>query len=171
MKTTIVQGLRQLQSVGICHRSISLDTILLQGRHCRLAHYGSALRMPTGGEENDDDASTPHLISPQPVGGRYPEIVAPELWAQQAFDGYAADMWSAGIILWKMVVQNIQLFVAPVPDDFRFRDYCLEGKMKERLKAEGLPDDVVDLLEGMLRVNPTERYTLGDIMGHSWLVE
>lgn len=70
-----------------------------------------------------------------------------------------------------MVVKNIQLFAAPVQDDFRFRDYCLQGKMKDRLKPEGLPDHVVDLLEGMLRVNPNDRYTLGDVQGHSWLVE
>ena len=113
----------------------------------------------------------PLLIAPQPVGGRYPELVAPELWAQQAFDGYAVDMWSAGIVLWKMVVQKVELFSAPVPDDFRFRDYCLDGKMKDRLKPEGLPDGVLDLLEGMLRVDPAQRFTLGDAMGHSWLAE
>lgn len=162
------QALQQLQSAGICHRSISLDAILLEKRHCRLAHYGSAIRIPTAG---DHEGSVPLLITPQPVGGHYPESVAPELWAQEAFDGYAVDMWSAGIVLWKMVVQKVQLFAASVPDDFRFRDYCLEGKMKERLKIEGLPDDVVALLEGMLRVNPTDRYTVGDVLGHSWLLD
>ena len=166
--TILHQGLQQLQSVGICHRSISLDTILLEGRHCRLAHYGSALRIPFAG---DNDLSAPLLVTPQPVGGRDPELVAPELWAQQAFDGYAVDMWSAGIVLWKMIVQKVKLFAAPVPADKCFRDYCLEGKMKDRLQPEELPDGVVDLLEGMLRVNPADRYTLGDVLGHSWLAE
>lgn len=146
-----------------------MDTILLEGRHCRLAHYGSALRIPSTGEENS--LSVPRLMTPQPVGGHYPESVAPELWAQQAFDGYAVDMWSAGIVFWKMVVQKVELFSATVPDDFRFRDYCLEGKMKDRLQVEGLPHDVVDLLEGMLRVNPADRYTVGDVLRHSWLSE
>ena len=98
--------------------------------------------------------------------------MAPELWAQEAFDGHAVDMWSAGIILWKMLVPSkIQLFAAPVPDDIRFREYCLEGKLKERLTGVGLPEEVVDILEGLLRVKSAERYTLDDIMGHPWLAD
>lgn len=156
-----------MQTIGICHRSISLDTVLIEGRHCRLSHYGSALRIPL----TQDGTSTPQLIAPQPVGGQNPESVAPELWAQQPFDGYAVDIWSAGILLWKMLVTKVDLFVAPVPDDFRFRDYCLEGKIKDRLKPAGLPDELVDLLEGMLRAQPAERFTLEHVMGHPWLGE
>lgn len=122
---------------------------------------------------SDDGTSTPHLISPQPVGGFVsgPESIAPELWAQEAFDGYAVDMWSLGIVLWKLLVEKVELFATPVADDFRFRDYCLQGKMKDRLKPSGLSDGVVDLLEGLLRVNVAERYTLDDVMSHPWLIE
>jgi serine/threonine protein kinase len=120
------------------------------------------------------DGSVPHLIASQPVGGRDPESIAPELWAQQDFDGYAVDLWSVGIVLWKMVVPTakVQLFAAPVLDDFRYRDYCVEGKLQERLQvASGLPADVVDLLTGLLRANPVERFTLGQVLDHPWLAE
>ena len=100
-----------------------------------------------------------------------PENIAPELWAQEAFDGYAVDMWSVGIILWKLVVEKVELFAAPVAEDFRFRDYCLGGKMKERLKPTGLSDSVLDLLDGLLRVQASDRYTLENVLGHPWLVE
>ena len=122
---------------------------------------------------SEDGTSTPHLIAAQPVGGFLsgPENIAPELWTQEAFDGYAVDMWSVGIILWKLIVEKVELFAAPVADDFRFRDYCLEGKLKDRLKSTGLPGVVLDLLEGLLRVEASERYTLEDILAHPWLAE
>jgi len=165
----ILQCVQQLHLVGICHRNISVDTVLIEQRHCRLSHFGSALRIPMSG----DVTSTPHLIAPQPVGGFLsgPENIAPELWAQEAFDGYAVDMWSVGIILWKMIVQNVELFAAPVADDFRFREYCLEGKMKECLKPTGLPESVVDVLEGLLRVQASDRFTLEDVLAHPSLAE
>ena len=161
------QGLQQLQAVGMCHRSLSMETILLEGKHCRLTHYGSALRIPTAAD------GTPRLIAPQPVGGRFPESIAPELWAEDPFDGYAVDLWSTGIILWKMLVTKglVPLFAVPVPDDFRFRDYCVDGKLPERLRPAGLPEHVVDLLKGLLRANPSERYTLLNVLEHPWLAE
>jgi len=122
---------------------------------------------------SEDGTSTPHLIAADPIGRCLggPEYIAPELWTQQAFDGYAIDMWSVGIILWKLIVDKVDLFAAPVADDFRFREYCLEGKMKDRLKLTGLPENVVDLLEGLLCVHPLERYTLEDALAHQWLAE
>lgn len=113
------------------------------------------------------------MIASQPVGGHYPESIAPELWAQEDFDGYAVDLWSLGIVLWKLLVPpaKVQLFAAPVADDFRYRDYCLEGKLKERLQVAGLPDHVVDLLTGLLRAKPAERLTLGQVLAHAWLAK
>jgi serine/threonine protein kinase len=148
-----------------------LETIRLVEKHITLTHYGNALRIPLSSSEDDTYKERPPLISPQPVGGRFPESVAPELWVQEPFDGYAVDLWSAGIALWQMTVPDnvVQLFAAPITDDFRFREYCVEGKLKEQLKPAALPDTLVDLLEGLLRIKPNERYTLKDVLEHAWL--
>ena len=133
------------------------------------------------------------ILQPQPCAGGYPQYVAPELWSDNAtgtadsyaieFDGYAADLWSAGVMLLAMLVGTDALFVAPVAADPVFRRICTGGLKKYVAKTQKkkqlstntattsgpISEEAIDLLQRMLRVDPRERLMLADVQQHPWV--
>lgn len=122
-----------MQTLRICHGSLSLTNVLIRGggggdalsddsskstkqnKFVTLGGLGStALRMPVAaGDEKDNDSSTttrPLKIKPSlesstvTVGGTDPMYVAPEVFAGEAFDGTAIDLWAASVMLLVMLV-------------------------------------------------------------------
>ena len=209
-----------LQRVQICHRNLSLESVVLRHQSigdasfmvnfdpdassycCTLTQLGHAVRVPPSAlEANNETGSVIQIgVQPQPLtaAGRYPQYVAPELWngggaaaaAASAgpasgadnvsfFDGYAADLWSAGVMLLAMLLGHDKLFVAPVAADPIFRRICstngLKGyvakiqKTKSTTTTTPISEDAIDLLQRMLRVDPKERLTLADVQQHRWV--
>jgi serine/threonine protein kinase len=126
---------------------------------------------------NNSSSNDPNAI-PIP-GGISPLFVAPEYFrgSSGAWDGFAADLWAAGLMLYSMVVGIDALFAAPVTEDTTFVALCIDGKIRETVnayaetsgKAISLTDDLVELLEKMLKADPKQRYSLDDVIGHRWV--
>lgn len=87
------------------------------------------------------------------------------------FDGFQSDHWSLGILLFMMLTKK-NLVVASTNLCQRYR-YILSGKLKEIIQKarSDLSDDVVDLLCGLLQINPSQRFTLQQIENHPWVRE
>jgi serine/threonine protein kinase len=128
----------------------------------------NALRVPLA-----DDGSNYYMLEHQTLVMRNPQYMAPELWKdeKQPFDGYAVDLWSAGVILLAMLFGFENLFVAPVPEDRTFQQICVHEHLKDHVRKRKLTisDDALDLLQRMLRINPNDRLTLTEVEEHSWL--
>lgn len=120
-----------------------------------------------------DDGVNYYMIENQTLTASNPQYLAPELWKNDGapFDGYAIDVWSAGVMLLAMLFGNEKLFVAPVPEDRAFHEICMQGHLQQHVRKRKLPisDDVLDLLQGMLRVDPNDRLTLKQVEEHPWL--
>jgi serine/threonine protein kinase len=105
--------------------------------------------------------------------------VAPELLLNQPFDGYAIDLFAAGVMLFVMLLGSEALFVAPLPEDRRFQDICVDGNLKELLqlmeskhsKSFSVSNDALDLLQKMLRAEPKDRLSLSQIQQHAWVIQ
>lgn len=193
-----------LQACEICHRNLSSESVILRLQNmpsnqakgdegmagnsycCTLTQLGYALRVP-------QETGCIQIGQPQPLAGSNPQYVAPELWNgtickgstnDVSFDGYAADLWSAGVMLLAMLMGNDAIFSAPVPADPTFRRICMTpGGLKDyvattrkkRKLATGsdtttpISDEAIDLLQGMLRVDPKARLTLKDVQSHPWV--
>lgn len=154
----------------LCHRNLSLETILLRGDECQIASLGLALRLPTQGD-------VVHLIEPQGVCGKKPQYIAPEMFRNDPFDGYAVDLFAAGVILLLMLFGLEACFSAPIPEDPKFQEICVKGNMKivaEKAKTllphqKPVSAEAIDLLQSMLRLDPTQRLTLFQIQNHAWI--
>lgn len=101
---------------------------------------------------------------------------APEVWAGQPihahpeaqggapYDPFAADVWSAGVVLYALCAGAFP-FQATTPE-------LMVRAMHTRPLQ--LPDHVDpecrDLLEGVLRPNPAERLTLQQVKQHPWFL-
>jgi serine/threonine protein kinase len=137
----IFQGLDTLKTLRICHGRLSWTNVLIRDtedgtgqinnsnnnnkkkkKHVTLAGLGAgALRLP------DDEAgsSSNKLIQPSSLTGCMavvgcgtdPMYVAPEVFAGQAFDGAAIDLWAASVMLFVMLVGMQQQQPQPQESD------------------------------------------------------
>ena len=151
---------------------------------CTITQLGSAVRvpLPTHHEDGELGVLRPPVTSPGElslkVAGRHPQYMAPELWIGQddtaAAGGYAADLWSAGIMLMAMLLGDDALFAAPIPADPVFRRISQNliefvATLQTKRSAAHLSKEAVDLLQRMLRIDLNERLTLADVQQHPWL--
>jgi len=136
-----------------------------------ISSLGWSLKVPTS------DDGTFHLLEPQSACGKKPEYLAPEMFRNEAFDGYAVDLWAAGVILYLMLFGDAMMFAAPIPEDPRFQEICVAGHLKavvEKFYAlnpdpDPVSDEAIDLLQNMLQADPANRLTLMQVKNHAWL--
>jgi serine/threonine protein kinase len=149
-----------------------LDAIEVNGDHVDISRLGWSRRFNKNAPVDED--------KPLPVpGGNTPQYLAPEYFVGSTgvWDGFAADLWASGVMLYSMVVSSEALFVAPIPEDRIFVELCVKGNIgaaatKYSKKAGNevhLSDELVDLLQRMLKVNPKERLSLDEVMEHPWV--
>jgi serine/threonine protein kinase len=118
---------------------------------------------------------------PPPVGLN-PQYIAPEYFGsttQGLWNGFRADLWAAGLMLYSMVVGSDALFTAPITEDKSFVRLCIKGDIRGQAERygklvgknfSGLSDELVDLLEHMLIADPERRLSLEQVMVHPWLM-
>ena len=110
-------------------------------------------------------------IVPNKHGGRKllmttcgtPNYVAPEVIKEKGYDGFMADVWSIGVILFVMLTGRLP-----------FEDKSIESLFK-KIEAgkvtypKDLSSDGKDLVQRMLQVNPKKRITVQQILNHKWV--
>lgn len=163
-----------MKQVGLCHRDLSLESVLLRRSDCYVVGLGLSLRVPM-----PKDAETAHaLLDPQASCGTNLLYLAPEILQNVPFDGYAVDLWACGIMLAIMLFGTGAPFVWASPDDKRYRDISVKGNLRDVARkwesrnhgVAPVSDDALDLLQNMLRANPSERLSLEGIKEHAWFL-
>jgi serine/threonine protein kinase len=142
-----------------------LENVYLQGTTCTLVNLAHAVRIPTSAN------GALHMVQHQPPCGDQPKYLAPELLTadNESFDGHAVDLWAAGIMLYIMLLGSDALFVAPVLEDRTFIDICVNGRLQEHV-GDKLSAEAIDLLQNMLRLDPSQRLTLEKVQAHVGLM-
>ncbi|KAL7550356.1 hypothetical protein ACHAWF_013598 [Thalassiosira exigua] len=173
----ILSGMSHLQKKGICHRDLCLENIMMdEDDTIRIIDFGLCLRVPYEDPNNrnlvtDVSANTSRrLMKDQGQCGRV-QYMAPEVVMRaEAFDGFAIDLWSAGIMLFELLVGK-RPFAMAHSSDKNFRIISVEGDLAGLLQAKGieLNEDAVDLLQQMLHCDPAKRLTLSEVVRHPWL--
>mmetsp|Transcript_16597 Transcript_16597/g.24630 ORF Transcript_16597/g.24630 Transcript_16597/m.24630 type:complete len:324 (+) Transcript_16597:332-1303(+) len=199
----ILKGVETLQQLGICHRDLSLENILVHQGQCLIIDMGMCLRVPQRDDGNTNeledvrDATQYHhdtnnnekqqqsysnwkkrrknhkrfLLKPQGVCGKF-KYMSPEIKQNEVpFDGYAVDMWSVGVMLF-MMCTGYEPWEIPCDTDTRFyyftRGYVADMIAKQR--GIKLSDELLDLLQWMMVVNPRERPCLSQVRAHPWMM-
>jgi Serine/threonine protein kinase len=172
----ILLALHHLQQKGVCHRDLSLENIVVHGKTCKLIDFGMALRIPyvhpsnIGSSTDVSDGTTRLLMTAQGQGGDFTYMSPEVLSRDSAFDGFAIDLWSAGVILYIMLIGS-KPFKWPHPTDELFTRISEEGLLKESLEywEIELSDEAAHLLQNMLWKDKRKRLTLAQVMEHPWL--
>uniref|UniRef100_A0A8C4QJB9 non-specific serine/threonine protein kinase n=1 Tax=Eptatretus burgeri TaxID=7764 RepID=A0A8C4QJB9_EPTBU len=140
-----------MHSHNIVHRNIKLVNILCSRGVLKVVDFGLALFFTPG--EN--------IIA---FGGT-PGYMAPEV-SEFEYKGPPADVWALGIVFTKLFLGlqfNGQDIIKVSPDTYDFIVvYSPPPSASEAL---------VSLLTGMLLTDPSERFTMQEIVNHTWFKE
>ncbi|KAJ7970026.1 Calcium-dependent kinase [Quillaja saponaria] len=140
---------------GVVHRDLKPENILLATTACsspiKLADFGLATYINPG-QSLHGLVGSPFYIAPEVLAGAYNQ---------------AADVWSAGVILYILLSgmppfwgkTKSRIFDAVKAADLRFPSEPW-GCISESAK---------NLIRKMLSINPSQRLTAQQVLGHSWM--
>ena len=157
----LLQGLHTCHQAGVFHRDIKLDNILLDIHYnIKLADFGLACRR--------DPAAAPAPIVER-VGTE--SFMAPEVFAGHSYLPEQADVWSLGVVLF-ILHAGFPPITKPQAgcwymDRLLHQQYSHFWDAHARVMA--FSPDFMNLMEGMLKVNPAQRLTLAQIAEHPWV--
>lgn len=167
----LMLAVQYLHSIGVVHRDLKLENVLLERDHCKVCDFGLA-------HVYEADAEKPHqfklTLLKEVCGSK--SYCAPEVLQGRGYDGFPTDVWSCGICLFAMLAGFFPLDEASGAD-WRF----------ERVKmaaAEGLSAahtifgfydrpcelsrEVTDLIDGMLVIAPARRLSVQQVLDSPW---
>lgn len=141
----IIYGLEYLHSLGVCHRDLKPENLLLFDDDCiKIADFGFARCLYKNMAQTS--CGSPHYAAPEVVSGK-------------PYDGRRADVWSCGVILYALVSGKLPF------DDPDVRS--LLAKVRKGVFEElNVEEDALDLVNGMLKLKPEERFTIEQIKRH-----
>jgi len=154
----LVCGVEYCHRQGVCHRDLKPENLLLdENATLKISDFGlSALYGCEGGFASSTLLHT--------TCGT-PNYVAPEVLADKGYDGFSADVWSCGVILYVLLAGFLPfeeptmpaLFTRIVRADFSY--------------PEWFSPSVKKLISSILVVEPTKRATLAQIKTSEWFIE
>jgi 5'-AMP-activated protein kinase, catalytic alpha subunit len=169
----LISGLKHIHSYQVTHRDMSLENTLitypsLQTPELRtvIIDFGMAIRLEPNTASSS--SSTPLSMRFQSCCGKK-RYIAPELMNKSSIVyPMAADVWAAGVMLFT-VLAGCPPFDMALPTDCRYR-VIASGRLPRLLQEWNvlLSSPAIDLLTGLLRVNPLDRLTPQQILEHPW---
>jgi serine/threonine protein kinase len=172
----IMDGVDFLHSKGICHRDLSPENIMIDGKEGVIIDMGMCLRVPymdpTNSTARTDISgsrgqTTRCLFRPQGACGKLP-YMDPVIYAnRRPFDGAAADVWTCGTILFCMITGN-RSYQRPHMSDPQF--YWMTQGLRQLLSdwRVNMSEPGIALLHGMLELDPRLRLTIDEVRNHEW---
>ncbi|OMO67750.1 hypothetical protein COLO4_30006 [Corchorus olitorius] len=139
-------------SRGVCHRDLKPENLLLDEHgNLKVTDFGlSAL------------AQSKHQDGLLHTTCGTPAYVAPEVISRRGYDGYKADIWSCGVVLYVLLAGYL-----PFHDSNLMEMYRKIGKGEFKFPNWFTPE-VRRLLSKILDPNPSTRISMDKIMENSW---
>lgn len=165
----LISGLKHCHTQGICHRDLKLENLLLDGSKAprlKICDFGYS-------KHQRFDSGPKSMVGT----GAYiaPEVIVSRVAPQQdplsnVYDGKAADVWSAGVVLYLLLVGRYPFEDPSNPTAF---DLTVRRIMTARYEVPAtlaLSPECMDLLSRMLVVAPQHRITIPSIMRHPFFL-
>ncbi|RWS05842.1 maternal embryonic leucine zipper kinase-like protein 1, partial [Dinothrombium tinctorium] len=92
-----------------------------------------------------------------------PAYAAPELIAGNVYSGPAADVWSAGVILYALLVGQLPF------DDENLSNLYKKIQAGNYKIPFWLSEESKSVIRSMLNINPAKRITVKDLLRHPWI--
>jgi 5'-AMP-activated protein kinase catalytic alpha subunit len=150
----LVEAMMHCHQKGIAHRDVKLENILMD-------KLGNIKLIDFGLCDFVNDVGNKTRLCVDSVGS--PAYISPEILTGKPYDGFKADVWSCGVVLYALLfgcfpfsASQYKLLVSGEPLVVQFPESGVSKCAKE-------------LLRSMLKLQPDSRFSLEDIQGHDWL--
>lgn len=152
----LMVGVKYMHSKGIVHRDLKVENCLIgYDGVVRISDFGMAHVMSEGKYKNDT-----LMLG---IGSR--KYRAPELFAPGSYSGFAADVWSIGVILYCLVVGYLPFEGKERKEqayNIQNRSITFPPRVQEHTQ-------MIDLITSLLQKDPQRRISLDQAMRHPWL--
>ena len=146
----LISVIEYLNELGISHRDIKPENILLDENHqnIKLIDFGLS-----------NYFSEKKLLKSS-CGS--PCYASPEMLSGKPYLGITTDLWSAGVVLYSMLVGSLPF------DDQELYELYKQIKLGKFYLPSTLSLEAIDLLKRILNVDPKKRIGLEGIKEHKW---
>lgn len=148
----VVNGLLYLKVNNILHRDMSLSNLLLTNDlKVKIADFGLATQLSRPDEKHTTLCGTPNYISPEV--------------ASRATHGLPVDVWGLGCMMYTLLVGK------PPFDTDGVKSTLTRVVMADFVVPNSLSIEAKDLLNRLLRKNPSERIHIEDVLTHPFMLK
>ena len=160
----LLDGLGHLKRHGLAHRDLSPENIVL-GPFGRVLIIDLGLCLALGQAPDGRYLKLP----PVRALGK-PSYIAPELYRRRASDGFSADLWSLGVILYVMLT-GVPLYSSPSDPAFSLLERGETVTLLDHYSSLGfvIPALAQDVLVRVLDPDYSERATVEEVQSHEWV--
>lgn len=148
----VLYGLGHCHCRSVLHRDIKLDNVLLDNeKGIKLCDFGVSKIIKK------------HQFIREQCGT--PAYIAPEIIADEGYEGFFADLWSLGVVLYAMLCGTVP-FKAPNMKEL----HVLIKKGDYKFPVE-ISEESKDLIRKLLVLNPADRLSIPEVLAHPWVKE
>lgn len=172
--TQLINAVGYMHSRGIGHRDLKPENVLLDADgNLKLADFGMASLFEYNGKRKKvvTLCGSPPYVAPEVLTcGSHDKSKA------VGYDADKADIWSCGVVLFVLLAGNTP-WSKPVEgrDEYgrpnEYSEYVKTNGRPDDELWQGLPDEVLSLLRGMMSVDASNRFSLEAIRRHPWFTQ
>jgi hypothetical protein len=148
----ILHGLQAIHEIGVIHRSLSPENILLVEDIPKLMNFDLSYQIA-------DDRMT---VIPDPSKLKRQPYIAPEIYQNADSLSESADIFSVGVLLYEMLTGEgpFKCSTDLAQTNGRLSERCLD-----KLRENNIPDSAISLINGLVQLTDTARpATVSDIL-------
>jgi serine/threonine-protein kinase Chk1 len=164
--TQLISAVAFMHSKGVGHRDIKPENILLSAEgNLKVADFGLATLFAYQGVRKNCTTScgSPPYTAPEVV-------TCDKSTAKMSGQGYYGDLvdiWSCGVVLFVLLVGNTP-WDEPLDRSYEFSEFVRTNGRPDDELWQKLPAETLSLLRGMMKIEPTTRFSLDDVKRHPW---